>query len=53
MTTLRYFHNIQSGLDIDKSLHLIIALLNSLLENSIQIDVSFDGISSNISGFIY
>jgi len=53
MTTLRYFHDIQSGLDIDKSLHLIIALLNSPLENSIQIDVSFDGISSNISGFIY
>jgi len=52
ITTLRHFHDIQSGLYIDKSLHLIITLLNSLLENGIQIDVSFDGISSKISEFI-
>jgi len=52
MTTLRCFHDIQSGLDIDKSLHLIITLLNSLLENGVQINVGFDGISSKISEFI-
>ena len=32
MTSLRCFHEIQSGLGVDKLLHLLMAIINSFLE---------------------
>ena len=51
-TAFRYFHEIQFKQEVDELLYLLTALLNSLLEKDIHIDVSFNGISSKTSGFI-
>ena len=45
ITDLRCFHKIQSGLDIDKLLHLIMALFNSSLKNEGQFHDCFNGSS--------
>ena len=45
ITDLRCFHEIQSGPDIDKLLHLTIALLNSSLKNRGQSHDCFNGSS--------
>ena len=52
MTALKYFQEIQFSLRVDMLLHLIIILLNSLLEKNAQINVGSNGIFSKISGFI-
>jgi len=44
-TTLRYFHEVLSGLRVDKLLHLLIVLVNSLFEKGNQINDSFNRIS--------
>ena len=52
MTALKYFQEIQFSLRVDMLLHLIIILLNSLLEKDAQINVGSNGIFSKISEFI-
>ena len=52
MTALKYFQEIQFSLRVDMLLHLIIILLNSLLEKNAQINVGSNGIFSKISEFI-
>jgi len=45
MTDLRCFHEIQSGPDMDKLLHLTMTLLNSSLKNGGQSHDCFNGSS--------
>ena len=49
---LRYFQEIQSGPEVDESLHLMMTLLNSSLEKGIHTKGDFNGISSKMLGFI-
>ena len=46
---LRSLYEILSGLGADKSLHLLIALLNSSFKNSFQLETCLDKILSKIS----
>jgi len=43
---LRCFHKVQSGLEVDESLHLMMVFLNSPLENRSHLCICFDGNSS-------
>jgi len=51
-TALKCFQEMQSGPGVDKSLHLMIVLLDSSLEKGIYTKGDFNGISSKILGFI-
>jgi len=51
-TALRCFYKIQSGLGVNKLLHLLIVFLNPSLEKDSQVEVCFDRISSKTLGFI-
>ena len=43
MITLRYFQDTLSELGVDKLLHLMIALLDSLVKNKVHTDIDPDG----------
>ena len=51
-TDFRCFYKTWSSLGVDKLLHLLIVLLNSLWEKNVYIMVDFDEISSNMSRLI-